>query len=157
MLKPREELFCKKFAETYNRTEAALAAGYGKRKDGTQNRKSAAEKGYRLLKVPEIKARVDEILNDSANEAGATTLYITQQLKTVVDRCMQDIKPEMVWSGAERKLVETGEYVFNARDAVSALKVLADIQGMSKETKVLDFASPVSIINDIPRGGTNGG
>ena len=70
---------------------------------------------------------------------------------------MQDIKPEMVWSGAERKLVETGEYVFNARDAVSALKVLADIQGMSKETKVLDFASPVSIINDIPRGGTNGG
>ena len=157
MLKPREEVFCKAYAETYNRTKAALAAGYGMRKDGTQNRKSAAEKGYRLMKEPHIKARIDEILNDSANEAGATKLYITQQLKCVVDRCMQDIKPEMVWDGAERKLVETGEFVFNARDAVGALKVLADIQGMSRETKVLDFASPVSIVNDIPRGRPNGG
>ena len=63
----------------------------------------------------------------------------------------------MIWSDAERKLVETGDFTFNARDAIGALKVLADIQGMSKETKVLDFASPVSIINDIPRGGTDGG
>lgn len=156
-LKPKEEAFCRAYAEKYNGTKAALIAGYGKAKDGTQNEKSAAQAATRLLKKEEIKHRVEELLSNSANEAGATTLYIAQQLKEVVDRCMQDIKPEMAWNGETRELEETGFYTFNARDAVGALKVLADIQGMSRETKVLDFASPVSIVNDIPRGGANGG
>lgn len=156
-LTAREELFCRKYAELYNGTEAALASGYGRRRDGSISRKSAEQAAWKLRKRPEIKARISELMLDCANEAGATPAYIAQKLKEVADRCMQEIKPEYVWDGGERRLVETGDYTFNARDAVNALKALADIQGMARETRVLDFGGRVTIINDIPRGGTDGG
>lgn len=156
-LKAREEAFCRAYAELYNGTRAALKAGYGRRRDGTQSEKSAGQAAWKLLKREEIQDRVNELLSSSANEAGATKLYIAQRLKEVADRCLQEVKPEMVWSDVERKLVETGEFTFNARDAVGALKVLADIQGMCKETKTLDLGGRVSIVNDIPRGGADGG
>ena len=155
-LSPREELFCRKYAELYNGTEAALAVGYGKRKDGTINKKSAEQAAWKLRKRPEVKERIAELMLDCANEAGATPIYITQKLKEVADRCLQEIKPEMAWDGNERKLVETGEYTFNARDAVSALKVLADIQGLAKISKEVDVVSKVTIINDIPKDGADG-
>ena len=46
---------------------------------------------------------------------------------------MQEIKPEMAWDAEKRALSETGNYTFNARDAVAALKVLAEVQGMKSE------------------------
>lgn len=155
-LKPREELFCRKFAELYNGTEAALAVGYGKRRDGSVSRKSAEAAAYKLRKRPEIKARISELMLDCANEAGATPIYIAQKLKEVADRCMQEVKPELVWDGSERKMVETGDYTFNARDAIGALKVLADIQGLNKTVKDFDVGATVKIINDIPKGGGDG-
>lgn len=155
-LSEREELFCRKFAECYNATQAALDVGYGRKKDGIVNRKSAENAGYKLRKKPEVRERIAQLLSDCANEAGATPIYIAQKLKEITDRCLQEVKPEMVWNGAERKLVESGEYVFNARDAVNALKVLADIQGLAKSGKEADVVSKVTIINDIPKDGANG-
>lgn len=155
-LTERDEMFCRKFAESYNGTQAAIDVGYGKKKDGTVSRKSAENAAYKLRKRPEIRARIAEIMNDSANEAGATPVYIAQKLKEVADRCLQEVKPELAWDGSERKLVETGNYVFNARDAIGALKVLADIQGMAKSGKEIEATQTVTIVNDIPKGGADG-
>ena len=152
-LSPREELFCRKYAELYNGTEAALAVGYGKRKDGTINKKSAEQAAWKLRKRPEVKERIAELMLDCANEAGATPIYITQKLKEVADRCLQEVRPEMAWDGNERKLVETGEYTFNARDAVSALKVLADIQGLAKETKRIEGGVEIILPEEVAQYG----
>lgn len=132
-LSERELLFCREYARCYNGTQAAKAVGYGTRKDGSYNEKSARQAAYRLLKREDIKAEIDRLLKNAANESGATPLYITEQLKAVADRCMQEVKPELAFDAGERKMVETGDYVFNARDAVSALKALADIQGLKSE------------------------
>ena len=152
-LSEREELFCRKFAECYNATQAALDVGYGRKKDGTVNRKSAENAGYKLRKKPEVRERIAQLMSDCANEAGATPIYIAQKLKEITDRCLQEVKPEMVWSGAERKLVESGDYVFNARDAVNALKVLADIQGLAKETKRIEGGLEVTLPEEVAQYG----
>lgn len=152
-LSEREELFCRKFAECYNATQAALDVGYGRKKDGTVNRKSAENAGYKLRKKPEVRERIAQLMSDCANEAGATPIYIAQKLKEITDRCLQEVKPEMVWNGAERKLVESGEYVFNARDAVNALKVLADIQGLAKETKRIEGGLEVTLPEEVAQYG----
>lgn len=152
-LTEREELFCRRFAECYNATQAALDVGYGRRKDGTENRKSAENAGYKLRKKPEVRERIAQLMSDCANEAGATPIYIAQKLKEITDRCLQEVKPEMVWNGAERKLVESGEYVFNARDAVNALKVLADIQGLAKETKRIEGGLEVTLPEEVAQYG----
>lgn len=132
-LSERDLLFCREYARCYNGTQAAKAAGYGVRKDGSYNEKSARQAAYRRLKREDIKAEIDRLLKNAANESGATPLYITEQLKAIADRCMQEVSPELVFDSGERKMVETGDYVFNARDAVSALKALADIQGLKSE------------------------
>lgn len=130
----QEELFCRYYAETYNLTEAAVRAGYGKRKDGSSNRASAAVQGCKLYKRPEVSARCIEITSDAANESGATKYYIAQRTKEVVERCMQKM-PQYVWCGDH--LEKTDNTVFNANGAIRALKLLADMQGMCKETKEL--------------------
>lgn len=152
-LTEREDMFCRKFAEIYNGTQAAIDVGYGKKKDGTVSRKSAENAAYKLRKRPEIRARIAEIMNDSANEAGATPVYIAQKLKEVADRCLQEVKPELAWDGSERKLVETGNYVFNARDAIGALKVLADIQGLAKETKRIEGGLEITLPEEVAQYG----
>lgn len=131
-LSERELIYCREYARSYKGASAATAAGYGMGKNG-YNEKSARQAAYRLMQRPEIRAEIDRILKNAANESGATPLYIAEQLKSVADRCMQEVKPELVFDPQERRMVETGDYVFNARDAVSALKALADIQGLKSE------------------------
>ena len=145
-LTEKEELFCRYWAETFNRTEAAVRAGYGKRRDGTINRSSAAVKGCKLYGRPEIRARCEEIAQDAANEAGATRLFIAQRAKEVVERCMQKV-PEYVWKDGE--LVQTENVTFNASGAVQALKLLADMQGMCKETKELSGGVELTLAPDL--------
>ena len=130
VLTAQEELFCLAYCEYYNQTKAAIESGYGKKRDGTINERSAAQQGYRLMQNELIKARINEIMCNSANEVGATRYYIAKRLKETADRCLQEVKPEMVWNPEDRCMEATGEYVFNSRDAVSALKTLAEILGM---------------------------
>ena len=154
-LTEREECFCIEFAKTYNRTEAAIAAGYGKSKKHGISRQAAAQMGYRLYNDPRIKARIDEIMAHAADEAGATKFFIAAKLKEVVDRSLADIKPILEF-GPSGRLEETGEYRFDSKGANGALSLLADIQGMKRETKTLDINSMVNIVDDIPKGDGNG-
>lgn len=122
-LSMKEQAFCKAYAGSYNRIKAAAFAGYGRRRDGSTNLKSAKQAAWRLLKRPEVKACVEALLVDSANQAGATKYYIVLRLKEVADRCLQQVSPE----GAE-----DCRFAFKPHDAISALKVLADIQHFNK-------------------------
>ncbi|SFI54433.1 phage terminase small subunit [Ruminococcaceae bacterium D5] len=131
-LTEREEKFCREYCYYYNATRAAIIAGYGRRKDGTINEKSAAVQGCKLMKRPEIRERIDEISKNAAREAGATPYYVAKKLKTTADRCLQEVKPKMAFNHQTRRLEETGEFTFNASGAVRALKVLADINGMCR-------------------------
>lgn len=134
VLTAQEDLFCLAFCEHYNQTKAAIESGYGKKRDGTINERSAAQQGYRLMQNELIKARINEIMCNSANEVGATRYYIAKKLKETADRCLQDIKPKMEWNPEEKCMEETGEFTFNAHGAVNALKTLAEIQGMKTNT-----------------------
>lgn len=155
-LTEQEEAFCRAFARSYNRTEAAVEAGYGKKKDGSVSEKSASQQGWRLYNHPLIKARIDEIMSHAADEAGATKFFITSKLKEVVERSLADVKPILEF-GPSGKLEETGEYRFDSKGANAALSTLADIQGMKRETRELDIGGRVEIIDDIKGGGDDGG
>lgn len=134
-LTEREERYCREYCYCYNKTKAAILAGYGRRKDGTINEASAAVQGCKLHKRPEIRGRIEEITSNAASEAGATPFYVAKKLKATADRCLQEVKPKMAFNPQTKRLEETGEFVFNATGAVRALKVLADINGMCRETK----------------------
>jgi len=129
----RLEVFCRAYARTYNQTEAAVAAGYGVGKDGQVNRRSAAVAAVKLMKDEWVQNRIDELMTSAANEVGATPMFIAEQLKEVVDRCMTET-PVRIWDGEARQWIDTGEKTFNASGAVKALNVLADIQGLKKQT-----------------------
>lgn len=145
VLKEKEEIFCVEFAKTYNKTEAAIKAGYGKKKDGSVNRRSAAVAACRLMEKPLVKARVGELFSDAVNNAGATPLYIAAALKTVSERCLQEITPKREWDSENKCWKESGVFQFNASGATGALKVLADMQGLCKNTTDMQSDSEVSM------------
>lgn len=134
VLTEQEDLFCRTFCEHYNQTKAAIDSGYGKRRDGTINERSAAQQGYRLMKNELIKAHINEIMSNAANEVGATKYYIAKRLKDTAERCMGDVKPVYEWSAEEKKMVPSGEYRFDSSGANKALATLAEIQGMKTGT-----------------------
>lgn len=144
-LTEREEKFCREFCYCYNKTRAAILAGYGRRKDGTINEKSAAVMGCKLSKQPEIQARIEEISRNAALEAGATPLYVAKKLKVTADRCLQEVKPKLEFNHQTHRLEETGEFVFNATGAARALKILADINGMCRPKEDGGDGKPLEI------------
>src|SRR6266849_123249 len=100
----------KKFVSEYianpDPPRAAEAAGY------------RPNTGSELLKIPEIRAEIEEGLSEAARAAGVSRTWVIERLKEVTERCMQ-AKPVLDKLGHE-----TGFYVFDASGANRALELI---------------------------------
>jgi propanediol dehydratase small subunit len=81
-LKPRQERFCRRFAEFGCATTAARAAGYAPR--------SAKVAGYRLIRHPRLAARIAEIEAETARLHSRGDEVLIGKLENVYRRAVID-------------------------------------------------------------------
>jgi crotonobetainyl-CoA:carnitine CoA-transferase CaiB-like acyl-CoA transferase len=81
-LKPRQERFCRRFAEYANAAVAAKAAGYAPQ--------SARNAGYRLLRDPRILKRIAEIQVETADAHCRDMDVLLGKLENVYRRAIDD-------------------------------------------------------------------
>lgn len=81
-LRPRQENFCRRFVEYANAAVAARAAGYAL--------ESAKNHGYRLLKQPQIRARIADLQAELARETATEDEVLIGKLETVYRRAIDD-------------------------------------------------------------------
>lgn len=72
----QRERFCLEFASGNNGTQAAIAAGYSE--------KTAGSKANQLLKIVEVKNRIDEIMAQIASEKVADAQEVMEYLTSVM-------------------------------------------------------------------------
>lgn len=72
----KHQMFVEEYLRTLNATQAALAAGYTKT--------NARQRGWELLKDPDIHRRVEEGLRQRAEQCKVDTQFVIEQTKALV-------------------------------------------------------------------------
>ena len=130
-LKNRDyERFCYEYIIDHNGTKAATRAGYSEH--------TAAQQACRILKKPDVQARIVELEADVCESLGLTAAKVLNDLMTVTQRCMQAV-PVLEWNYELREMVETGEYQFDSKGANKALELLGQHLGMFGKGKQLSL------------------
>lgn len=81
-LSDKQLLFANEYLIDFNRTQAALRAGYSKR--------SAGEMGSKLLKNPEVAEYVSQRLTESAMSADEALMRLAAHARGDIDDCLDD-------------------------------------------------------------------
>jgi len=106
-----------KFIEEYlkhpNAKEAAIAAGF--------SAKSAKERGYQLLQIPEISEEIKKRQAEISEKTGIDKAWVLNRFKEISDRCMT-AEPVMIFDGEQ--WIESGEYKFDSSGANKATEMI---------------------------------
>ena len=125
--KLNREVFIKQYALTGNGREAALAAG--------STETSAAVAASRLLKDAKVLSRIREERKQMADQLCVDKESLLLNAMEVYERCMA-LKPVMKWDYEEHKMVEAGDYAFDAKNALKAIEVMGEFIGVAKTVDV---------------------
>ena len=137
-LTDRAEQFCQEYTICYNRTRAAILAGYSV--------KTAAKQGCKLMKDPRVQARIREIQKELFKECAITRERLALELMEAAEIC-KAAKPVMVWNTAQHAYVESGEYQIDGKNLVRALEAVGKFLGFDKQ-EINPDAGPVFISGD---------
>lgn len=137
MLNPMQERFCIEYVASGN-GKASYQAAFG-----VTNESTARVNASKLLKNPEVQARLKELQAELASKKICTATEIQERLSTVARREVY-----------ETITLPTGQQVekqTSIRDSVKALELLAKINGMflSKAEVEISGAVPVIIKDDM--------
>jgi phage terminase small subunit len=134
MLNDRQERFCREYIIDLNATNAALRADYSK--------KTARAIGSRLLTNVDIQARLSELQAKPLKKLEITAESVLQKFVEIRDRCLQE---EPVYKQIGDELVPTGEYKFDASNALRANEALG--KHLKLFTDKVEHSGEVSIVN----------
>lgn len=138
MLKNQKwENFCLEYAKTGNSTDSYKKAGYKAKKDA-----SHAASATKLLKNPNIQARLAELNEEMACEKIATASEIQQRLTSILR--METQEEVVVVEGVEKGVTEAKiilKHPSNA-DAIKAGHTLAKMQGAFENNVNLNMIVP---------------
>lgn len=123
MLNDKQNAFCREYVTGHcnNGTQSAIAAGYSE--------KTAAVQASRLLKNKEVLERIKEYQKEKIEQSCLTEERLVNELLEILERCMSAV-PVMEWSFEEHEYVPTGEYQFDSKGALNAIKLLGARFGM---------------------------
>ena len=138
-LNKKEREFCEQYILTGKKGEAAEKAGY----------KNPSVMASRLLKKDKILAYTRAIQKCAREELMIDVNWSVLKTLEIYDRCMQN-HPAMEWNYAEHKMMPTGEYVFDAKGALGAVKEINRILGIGESE--MQQPEGVRIIDDIGGG-----
>lgn len=117
----KQEKFCREYVIDLNGTRAAIRAGYSP--------DSARQIASRLLTKDNILSRVHAIQIEECEKKAINEHSILLGYQENYERCMQ-LKPATVWDTEKHEYVECGQYAYNAKGALEALKQMALYVGM---------------------------
>ena len=115
------EAFCREYLIDYNGTQAAIRVGYSK--------KTATTQASRMLRNVKVLSRVRELQAEKTAQLSISQDWVIHQLVDVVEKC-KDPVPVEKWDFVEKKMVPTGEYMFDSKGATKALELLGKHLGM---------------------------
>ncbi len=98
-----------------------MAAGYKCKswlKDGSS---SASATANYLLKLTKVQFRLQELKEQRARKADVSDVYVLTKLKTIVARCLQDVRPIV-----DKRGFPTGEFEFDSQGANKSLQLIGD-------------------------------
>ena len=130
-LTPKQAQFCREYVVDFNGAQAALRAGYGKRRPD--------DRAFRLLRDPRVQAQVARMIAEKAQRTGITADSVLQRLNEVADRCMTG---EPI---ADKEGNETGEWRFDSSGANRALELLGKHLGLFVDRFRLETGQPLEI------------
>ncbi len=125
-LKPRERNFILKYRELRRQGDAARAVGYPE--------KSADVQSSRLMQREDIREIIKLLDLRDFERAGITDKSLVLTLNEIIERCMQQ-KPVERFNRETGETEILGEYEFDAKNAIAAIKEIKDILGF-KTSKV---------------------
>jgi hypothetical protein len=141
-LAPRHQAFVNEYIQSWNGCDAYKKV-YGVKDDAT-----ARANASRLLRNPQIKARITEMAGRAAEQAEITVEYILTSAREVVVRCLERV-PVMRFDHQKKKMVQQtdseGERVcsFDADGAMKALTLLSKHTG-GFSTDTTSGGSPIA-------------
>jgi len=126
-----QKLFCNEYIIDLHITNAAKRAGYSK--------KTAYSIGSELLKKPEIRSRIAELMDERSKRTLVDADFVVRNLLDITSRCQQKV-PVMVWNHIDKCMeqkkeeddngVEQGVWEFDSNGANKALELLGKHLGM---------------------------
>lgn len=82
ILKPKQERFCMEYLVDNNATQAAIRAGYSP--------KAASQESSRLLKHPEVRARIEENKKKLMSDVEITASFVLKGIKDIAETGERD-------------------------------------------------------------------
>lgn len=131
--------FCDEYLKCLNGTKAAIASGYSEA--------TARQKASQLLDDEEIIKYIEARREKASNIALVDIAWVQQRAKDISDRCMQ-VEPVMIPDG-EGGWMESGEYKFDASNAVKAAEMLGKLIGAFEKDNSQKPTANAPIINII--------
>ncbi|MCD7722727.1 MAG: terminase small subunit [Clostridiales bacterium] len=125
-LTEKQKSFCREYIKDYNATQAAIRAGYSK--------KTASEQASRLLKKNDLLAMIKDYQKEQLRQSCLSRERIISDLFELLNRCMKAV-PVKEWDYEKHEFVEKGEYRFDAKGALEAIKLLGKHLEMFEETE----------------------
>lgn len=134
---PQQQAFVREYMVDFNGTQAAMRAGYAK--------KSAGVSASKLLRQATIQAAIREQVKHRNERLEIDAAYVLRQAVKLHERCMQEIKPKLVWDREEKEWVHdtdeegNGIYLFNAAGAAKALELIGkhvDVKAFEPDANV---------------------
>lgn len=120
-LTKKKIIFCNEYVIDYNGKQAAIRAGY--------KESNAASQASRLLSDSEILEYIKVLQKHLVDSSCLTEEKVINHLQDVLERCLS-AKPVMEWDYSEHEMVETGDWTFDSKGALEAIKLLGQHLGM---------------------------
>lgn len=133
-LKPREIAFANAWIKHKSASKAALEAGYSPT--------CARRMGSKLYRMPHIRACIDKMLAAASAACLVNSEYVIDNLKEIVERCMQ-AKPFMIFNPVKRRMEQDTALVEYEDEETKELKSETqgiwcfDAQGANKALELL--------------------
>ena len=124
-LTPKKIRFCEYYvALGGNATKAAIAAGYSE--------KTARQQGSRLLTNVDIAAYTRVLQKLLIKSSGLSKESLLLDLVEIKNRCLEQ-KPVQEWNYNTHQLEDTGEFTFDAKNAIKAIAQIEKMCEFSKQ------------------------
>lgn len=131
-LTPRQEKFVSEYLKTGNATKSAIAAGY--------NEKTAAPAASRMLRNVKVSRAIEARQAKRNERCEMEEDWELKHAQEVALRCLQATPVKDMFGKKVRDEDGNILYTFNARDAVSALTLVAKLRGKFIDRKQIDLS-----------------
>ena len=134
-LTPKQERFCQEYLIDVNATQAAIRAGYSKRR--------ADQSGYQVLRKIEVQATIKRLIHERARRTDIKADSVLQELKRVAFASMTDYA---TWGPDGIKLVGSERLTPEQTVAVAEISETTTQHGGSKSIKLHDKLKALELL-----------